>query len=158
MKFTVLTDRFCDVFKKKAFDRNEGYRANTKKSRIYWFDHFVVEGAVLYRLNKEYKATRRDGMFKVKPVDIELFHWEQFDSGVQMKVLEAVQSLYAKNLPINEENMKQEMEMSEIAFSQYKSDIMNLASGVPKLNERKEIDGPQVLILVGIPGRQNSQR
>ena len=39
-------------------------------------------------------------MFKIKPSDIELYHWEQFDSQVQSKVLLTVRSLYEKEIVI----------------------------------------------------------
>jgi hypothetical protein len=62
----------------------------------YWFDHFIEEGRVLYLVGEDKCVINRESLYKIKPKDIELYHWEQFDSQVQCKVLLAVRSLFEK--------------------------------------------------------------
>jgi hypothetical protein len=60
--------------------RNE-HKLNLK----YEYNHFIVEGRVLYLLNSKGHLIDRN-MFKIKPKDIEEVHWSNFDSTLQGKL------------------------------------------------------------------------
>jgi hypothetical protein len=48
------------------------------------------------------------------PQDIEMYHWEQFDSNTHFKVLEALQKIFDKDIEVNEHSLRQELDINEI--------------------------------------------
>jgi len=143
-------------FRKKALTLNETYRAENNCTAGYAFNNFVVEGKVIYLLGEDdYAISRHEGIFKIKPEDIELSHSVIFDQALQFKALEGLSKLYSKGNTLNEQNMKNELNMSEQIWKSFGNDIMELVQGVPNLSTHKE--SPQkMLIMVGVPGSGKS--
>jgi hypothetical protein len=67
--------QICEEFKQVAFNLNENFRRAHNIPLSYYFESFIIEGKVIYFLNEENELVSRDALFKVKPKDIELFHW-----------------------------------------------------------------------------------
>jgi hypothetical protein len=49
---------------------NKEFRAVTGKKEGYFFQNFVCEGKVVYLLNADGEADRKNGVFKLKPSDV----------------------------------------------------------------------------------------
>jgi len=143
-------------YQKEALAANEKHRKDHNLKKCYWYDHFAVEGLVLYPLDKDGNLINRDAMYKIKPQDIELFHWEQFDVNFQLRVLEALHKLFEREKEVNEENMKSELDIGEGPWQRFSKDIMDMVEGIPHPKFRNSGMNPQVLVLVGIPGSGKS--
>ncbi|EGC28463.1 hypothetical protein DICPUDRAFT_160117, partial [Dictyostelium purpureum] len=105
------------LIKKQLLERNQTFRKeNNLQENTVWFNHFIEEGRVLYLLDEN-----------VKPKDSEKSHWEQFDNGVQTKVLMCVKECTEKGLEINKENLCKELDMDTHSWSRHESDILSLA-------------------------------
>jgi predicted kinase len=143
-------------FRKKALTLNESYRTENNCTSGYAFNNFVVEGKVIYLLGEDdYAVSRHEGIFKIKPDDIELSHSVMFDQALQFKALEGLSKLYSKGNTLTEQNMKKELNMTERIWKSFGNDIMELVQGVPNLSAYKE--SPQkMLIMVGVPGSGKS--
>lgn len=50
----------------------------------------------MYIVDENQICINRDSLYKIKPSDIELNHWEQLDSNVSFKIMSAVNSLHEK--------------------------------------------------------------
>ncbi len=96
----------CDEIKAKALELNEQHRAKLGISTCFYFESFAYEGKVLYLLNDKLEAVTRTSIFKIKPKDIEMYHWEQFDAPMQGKAIEALAKVFEKELEVNEANIK----------------------------------------------------
>lgn len=96
----------CDDIKAKALELNEQHRAKLGITASFYFECFAYEGKVLYLLNDRFETVTRTSIFKIKPKDIEMFHWEQFDASLQGKAMEAVAKVFEKELEVNDANIK----------------------------------------------------
>jgi len=151
--------RMLSKFQQDALRQNELHRQQHNMTFSMWFEHFVVEGKVLYLLGSDGNLISRDSIFKIKPSDIESSHWEQFDHGAQMEVLMALNKLFEKNTTVNEASLKQELELlsyDETAWNKFKGDILELVEGIAPPEFRAQDASPQVLVMVGIPGSGKS--
>jgi len=136
-------------------EANKKYRNEKNLNAIYWYNHFIVEGKVLYCVQEDGFLVNREAMYKIKPKDIELFHWEQFDNNVQTKILISLEQLFNKSIELTEENLKQELDMTDFQWIRWKKDIMDLLAGIVHPKKRSD-QLPQVLIMVGLPGSGKS--
>jgi len=143
-------------YQRDALAANEKHRKDNNLKKCYWYDHFFVEGLVLYLLDKDGNLINRDSMYKIKPQDIELFHWEQFDVNFQLRVLEALHKLFEREKDVTEENVKSELDIGEGPWQRFSKDIMDMVEGIPHPKLRNSGMNPQVLVLVGIPGSGKS--
>lgn len=146
-------ERVLEVLQDEALTANIKYRESRGLSHCYWYDHFIVEGHVLYLVDEDNFLINRDYIYKIKPKDIELFHWEQFDERVQTKVLLALQSIFTKDLEPDEKTLKAELDMSDAQWQKWSKDILELIVGVPNPKHQSNTL-PRVLILVGLPGKK----
>jgi tRNA splicing ligase len=83
--------------------------------------------------------------------DIEKNHWEQFDTSVQFRVLEALDKVFARNKEVNDQSLMEELDMDESSWEKYGQEIMDLVIGIPAPHLRTA-EFPRVLILAGVPG------
>jgi hypothetical protein len=67
--------QLCEEFKEMAFNLNEKFRREHNIPMSYYFESFIIEGKVMYLLNEKDELVNRNALFKIKPKDIELFHW-----------------------------------------------------------------------------------
>ncbi len=96
----------CDEIKARALELNEQHRAKLGIATCFYFESFACEGKVLYLLNDRLEALTRSSIFKIKPKDIEMYHWEQFDAPMQGKAIEALAKVFEKELEVNEANIR----------------------------------------------------
>jgi len=96
----------CDEIKTNALELNEQHRAKLGIATCFYFESFACEGKVLYLLNDRLEAITRTSIFKIKPKDIEMYHWEQFDAPMQGKAIEAMAKVFEKELEVNEVTIK----------------------------------------------------
>src|SRR4051794_2563998 len=61
-KLRILSD-----YQRDALAANEKHRKDNNLKKCYWYDHFFVEGLVLYLLDKDGNLINRDSMYKIKP-------------------------------------------------------------------------------------------
>lgn len=78
-EFNVGLAAVCQKLQSESLQINEEHRRKRNLSHGFWFGHFAVEGHVLYLLDESGSAAR-DAVYKIKPSDVEPYHWEQFDS------------------------------------------------------------------------------
>ena len=78
-EFNVGLAAVCQKLQSESLQINEEHRRKHNLSPGFWFGHFAVEGHVLYLLDESGSAAR-DAVYKIKPSDVEPYHWEQFDS------------------------------------------------------------------------------
>jgi hypothetical protein len=58
-------------FRTDALKLNDQFRTENKLQKMFWYEHFLVEGKVLYLLDKSGELLSRDSMYKIKPEVIE---------------------------------------------------------------------------------------
>ena len=139
----------CRSSQERDFERNEEYRKANNLPHKYEYEHFEVEGKVLYLLDDKYKVINRT-LYKIKPKDIEEVHWQTFNASMQGRVREALDKLGQENLEICEENLKEELDMGPKEWDKFGRDVMAYATQNPGKDNRK------VIILVGLPGSGKS--
>jgi hypothetical protein len=54
-------------FQIAAYEENANYRTKNHLTPVYWYNHFVVEGKVLYLCDEKMTLVRRDAIYKIKP-------------------------------------------------------------------------------------------
>jgi hypothetical protein len=96
----------CDDIKARALELNEQHRLKWGIAQSFYFESFAIEGKVLYLLNERFETVTRTSIFKIKPKDIEMYHWEQFDAPLQGKAIEALTKVFEKELEVNDANIK----------------------------------------------------
>ena len=69
----------CQRLQAESLKMNEEHRRKLNLAPAFWFGHFATEGHVLYLLDESGSASR-EAIYKIKPSDVELYHWEQFDA------------------------------------------------------------------------------
>jgi hypothetical protein len=65
---------YCKKLQHLSELRNQRYREANNLTIKYEYNHFIVEGHVLYLMDEEDRIIGRT-MYKVKPRDIEEVHW-----------------------------------------------------------------------------------
>lgn len=78
-EYDAALPALCQRLQAEGLQRNEAHRKRHNLTPSYWFGHFAVEGHVLYLLD-ESGAASRDAIYKIKPTDVEAYHWEHFDA------------------------------------------------------------------------------
>ena len=63
--------RLCKMLQKDSLERNENYRKEHNLKHKYEYEHFAVEGHVLYLLDEQGFVVSRNSIYKVKPRDVE---------------------------------------------------------------------------------------
>jgi hypothetical protein len=164
-----------------GFKINEEFRAKNGLKYLYWFNHFAIEGRVLYLVGEDGFVVTRESIYRIKPKDIEQYHWEQFDQNAALSVLQAVHNLNVKvnlllstkrrekekqrnhlifsfffsffqGIEVNEKTLKTELEFDDLAWSRFSKEVMDLVDGIPNITKVDPNSYPQVLITVGVPG------
>ncbi|GAM26089.1 hypothetical protein SAMD00019534_092640, partial [Acytostelium subglobosum LB1] len=116
------------LIKQQLLDINQTYRKeNNMQENMYWYNHYLEEGRVLYILNDNNQLVEQNNIFSIKPTDAEKYHWEQFDSGIQTKVLMIVQELKEKGSPVNKATLQKELELDQYSWAKWEDDILDLA-------------------------------
>jgi len=155
----VQVEAFCSLLLQKAFEVNAAYRQeNNLPENCYWFEHFLVEGWVLYALD-ESGAVPDGAVFALKPPDTCQSHVEKFDVGIQTKTLMALRELRGKGKSvITQGNMKTELNFSNSQWTRWGKDVMELVEGIPLPRNIRDMpkNAQRVMILVGIPGSGKS--
>lgn len=78
-EYDAALPALCQRLQAEALQRNEEHRRRHNLTPAFWFGHFATEGYVLFLLD-ESGAAARNAIYKIKPADIEAYHWEQFDA------------------------------------------------------------------------------
>lgn len=127
---------------------NQMYRQERGLPHRYEYEHFKVEGKVLYTLDSNGFLIDRT-MYKIKPKDIEEVHWQTFDKTMKGRVLEAVKKIKANEEDINENSLQQELDMGPKEWSKFGKLVIGYA--------QNGIDATQrVVVLVGLPASGKS--
>lgn len=138
----------CQLSQETAFQVNEEYRKANNLPLKYEYNHFAVEGDVLYLLDDEGYVINRT-LYKIKPKDIEEVHWQTFDATMQGRVQEAVRKCQERNIEINAKNIQEELDMGKKEWSKFGKDVMKyITQGTEKKNK--------LVILCGLPGSGKS--
>jgi predicted kinase len=139
----------CRSSQERDLAANEEYRKANSLPHKYEFEHFAVEGKVLYLLDENGNCIDRT-LYKIKSKDIEEVHWQTFNAQMQDKVAEAVKKLGRDELEANEANLAEELDMGPKEWNKWGRDIMRFASSNPADNKK------ELLVLVGVPGSGKS--
>jgi predicted phosphohydrolase len=132
----------------RAFQINEKYRADNGLPLKYEYNHFAMEGYVMYPINDLGLVETRH-MYKVKPKDVEEVHWQSFNSDMQGRVREALKKMSESGVAVSEVAMAQELDMGPKEWGKFGHEVMKFANEVVG---RKN----HVIILVGVPGSGKS--
>ncbi|KAL9656683.1 hypothetical protein ABK040_002953 [Willaertia magna] len=121
-------DEFIKVLQKlqnNSLQLNENYRKENNLQHQYEYDHFITEGNVLYLLDNNGFAVDRNYIFKLKPTDVEQVHWEQFGEKHTKLVDEAVKKVELRQLEMNIENLRQELDMGDKGWGKFGKQVLN---------------------------------
>jgi predicted phosphohydrolase/predicted kinase len=127
---------------------NMEYRAANNLPHKYEYEHFAVEGKVLYLLDDKANVIDRT-LYKIKPSDIEEVHWQTFNATMQGRVAEAVKKISADGMPITEDALKAELDMGPKEWEKFGKAIM-------QYYKKGETNMAKVYVLVGLPGSGKS--
>ncbi|EGG17381.1 hypothetical protein DFA_08376 [Cavenderia fasciculata] len=120
--------------KESLLEVNKKFRVdNGLSENMYWYNHFLQEGRVLYILDENGQQLVNDSILAIKPADTDKFHWEQFDSGIQTKVLMIAQELREKGSAVDKQSLRRELDLDEFSWAKWEDDIMDLAV-LPEFN------------------------
>lgn len=139
----------CADAQKFDTELNTMYRSSLNLPHKYEYEHFAVEGKVLYLLDDDGICINRT-LYKVKARDVEEVHWQTFDGTIQGRVREALNKLGRDELEPTESNIREELDMGPKEWDKFGRAIMAYAGANPGKDERR------VLILVGLPGSGKS--
>ncbi|EFA74590.1 hypothetical protein PPL_11558 [Heterostelium album PN500] len=139
-----LLEPVVNQIKSDLLAKNQSYRQQNQLSEnMYWFNHFLEEGRVLYILNEQNQLGVPSGnIFAIKPNDTDKFHWEQFDNGIQTKILMIVHELKEKGSPVNKTTLQAELGLDQYSWSKWEDDIMDLAI-LPEYDATKVTAAPK---------------
>ena len=92
-------------------------------------------------------------MYKIKPPDIEEVHWQTFDKVMQGRVTEAIKKISTNEEEVNEENLKQELDMGPKQWGKFRDSIIAFARAYLSgdMSDKREL-----IILAGLPGSGKS--
>lgn len=131
----VLEDviNLCKHFQKVDEEKNEAYRKSKGLKRKYEYNHFIVEGRVLYCLDENGKLINRT-MYKIKPHDIEEVHWSNFDDNMKGRVDEVLKKLKVRDIPITEESIQEELDMGKKEWGRFSKGVISYVKSLGYLN------------------------
>jgi predicted kinase len=145
-------EQSCTTLQNADLKINEQYRLANNLPHKYEYEHFAVEGKVLYLMDAEGFLIDRT-MYKIKPSDIEDVHWQSFDNNMQGRVMEAVEKLGAAEEEVNEKSLQQELDMGPKEWDRFGKSVMQYYDILQKQDEE---DNREVVVLVGLPGSGKS--
>jgi len=144
-----------EELKEKIYQENVNFRKqNNLAENIFWLNHFAQEGRVVYIMdsNNQYLEDSKL-IFSVKPKDTERNHWEQFDSGIQSKILIILKELKEKGMPINKDTLKKELDIDDYTWARHETDILNFSILTLAQAPKKQ---SKVLVTCGFPASGKS--
>jgi hypothetical protein len=80
-----------------------------------------VEGKILYILNDDNQVLNRTAMYKIKPADFDRTHWPNFDVSMQALVMQAVEKLHERELPVNATNLRKELNFGDREWDKFRT-------------------------------------
>lgn len=138
----------CKKSQEEDLARNVTFRKHRELTHRYEYNHFAVEGKVLYLLDENGMLIDRT-MYKIKPSDIEEVHWKTFDKMMQGRVREAVSKIQGENGVVNEETIRIELDMGPKEWNKFGRAVMDFyRTGKQKTAE--------VIVMIGLPGSGKS--
>lgn len=140
-------EQSCKKLQAADLQTNQQYRAQNGLPHRYEYEHFAVEGKVLYLLDSEGYLKDRT-MYKIKPSDIEEVHWQSFDKTMQGRVREAVKKIETAEEKVTEATLQQELDMGPKEWSRFGRSVMQYYDILQKQDEE---DNREVIVLVGLP-------
>ena len=147
-----VTDRdivkVCQAHQLRDLTANTVYREVRGLSHKYEYEHFAVEGKVLYLMDENYNVIDRT-LYKIKPRDIEEVHWQTFNTTMQGRVAEAVSKILADGLQVSEEALKSELDMGPKEWDKFGRAVM-------QYYQKGEANTAKMFVLVGLPGSGKS--
>lgn len=138
----------CEDNQKRDLEVNIRYRQMNGLPHKYEYEHFAVEGKVLYLLDENLNVIDRT-LYKIKPEDIEEVHWQTFNSTLQGRVREALLKIKAEGLQVSEETIRSELDMDPKEWDKFSRPIMLYVS-------KGETNTAKMAVLVGLPGSGKS--
>ncbi|KAL9643093.1 hypothetical protein ABK040_003894 [Willaertia magna] len=113
----------CKRLQKESLQKNEKYREENHLKHKYEYEHFAVEGHVLYLLDKDGYLIYRT-MYKIKPNDVEEVHWETFDERKKGQVKDTIIKMKQRNLNISDESvLRNELDIGDKEWGKFGKDI-----------------------------------
>ncbi|KAM9963968.1 hypothetical protein ACTFIW_005609 [Dictyostelium discoideum] len=117
-----------DEIKINLLKENQEFRkVNGLSENMIWFNHFLQEGRVLYLLNDQGTLVNHRQIYSIKPKDAEKSHWEQFDNGIQTKLLMTVKEMSEKSITIDRDTLRKELDLDQVSWTRHENDICSLA-------------------------------
>ncbi|KAM9998381.1 hypothetical protein ACTFIY_008042 [Dictyostelium cf. discoideum] len=117
-----------DEIKINLLKENQEFRkVNGLSENMIWFNHFLQEGRVLYLLNDQGTLVNHRQIYSIKPKDAEKSHWEQFDNGIQSKLLMTVKEMSEKSITIDKDTLRKELDLDQVSWNRHENDICSLA-------------------------------
>ena len=144
----------CKQHQLEDFNSNLVYRKVMNLPHKYEYEHFAVEGKVMYLLDENCEVINRT-LYKIKPSDVEEVHWQNFDSTLQGRVNEAVKKILSEDQVVTKELLQAELDMGPKEWGKFGDDVMNYYN-------RNHRDGDantkksKMIVLVGLPGSGKS--
>ncbi|EFC39643.1 predicted protein [Naegleria gruberi] len=117
--------KLCKMLQADSLKMNEEYRKQHNLKHKYEYEHFAIEGHVLYLLDSEgYLVTRN--MYKVKSADVEEVHWQKFDDVKKGQVKDAVLKMKQRGLSLTDEKaLRKELDIGDKEWGKFSKDILN---------------------------------
>jgi len=116
--------RLCKMLQKNSLERNQAYREKNNLKHKYEYEHFIIEGHVLYLLDKDGFLVTRN-MYKVKPSDVEEVHWERFDEAKKGQVRDVMLKMKQRGLSLSDENaLRQELDCGDKEWGKFGREIL----------------------------------
>ncbi|KAN0008845.1 hypothetical protein ACTFIU_009511 [Dictyostelium citrinum] len=120
--------QLVEEIKFKLLKENQEFRkVNGLSENMVWFNHFAQEGRVLYLLNDNGTLINHRQIYSIKPKDAEKSHWEQFDNGIQTKLLMTIKEMSEKQIAIDKDSLRKELDLDQISWNRHENDICQLA-------------------------------
>lgn len=132
-----------------CFGVNEQYRTENNLPLKYEYEHFAVEGKVLYLLDYHGICISRT-LYKVKPKDIEEVHWQSFNNDIKGRVLEAINKIKRDEQVVTPQAIQMQLDMGPKEWDKFGKDVLKFAN-LAYLNDTRK-----VIVLVGLPGSGKS--
>ncbi|KAF2068600.1 hypothetical protein CYY_010073 [Polysphondylium violaceum] len=144
-----------EQIKEELYRENVEFRKqNGLPENVFWLNHFAQEGRVLYIMDKDNKYLVDSKLiFSVKPKDTEKNHWEQFDSGIQSKILLISKELKEKGMAVTKDTLKKELDIDDYTWQRHETDILNFALVTLGASPKKQ---SKVLVTCGFPASGKS--
>lgn len=138
----------CKEHQQNDLNTNNAYRTEHGLPHRYEYEHFAVEGKVLFLMDENYNVIDRT-LYKVKPLDIEEVHWQTFNNTMQGRVKEALLKIKAENSPVCEDTLRTELDMGPKEWNKFGRAVMAYL-------KESEANIARMVVLVGLPGSGKS--